>query len=330
MGYTFYIGRFEVNVTMSTSKVSFINLEPENRRKSHWGEGCMHPHISNTGTACLGNIAESIMIATKNADIKSICAIILNYLCSVNPDDAAGKHLTNWDVVDENGIIIDFPPNLKDCCNCGKKVTEITINDFHLCHKCSSNFCNDHIHSIDVLEGDNKLHTHVCNTCISDYSKCIKCNTYTEEPVTCVVCGKVHCKQCAEPIIYDGENVYICESCKNGIENSADGIFAGTTYKIVKCAECKEQILIEDLDALLTGEDFVCSKCLKNKCVFCGQIVHGKIIDVPGAGRICVECWKKTDVCDICEQIKLKEDLIYNNNNNTKRCKNGCTTEGDE
>ncbi len=326
MGYTFYIGKFEVTVEMSSSKLHFVNTEPENRRRSHWGNNCMHPHISYDGRACLGNIAESVMIATKNADIKSICAIVLNYLTSVNPDDSAGKHLTSWDVVNDDGVIIDFPKELKDCKHCGKKVTETTKDNFSFCHDCDEHFCSDHNTFVTVLEDGVAIPAHLCFNCFSEYTKCKKCDNYAKDIVTCAVCGLKHCKACAHPIIYNGEYAYICESCENGIKNSNDGTFIGVSLKVVECQDCGRTFLLEDIDAH-AGDTYTCDECQRYKCHFCHNSITGRAVQVPGVGSLCVECWKKTDVCDICQQIKLKEDLVYNDNNNTKICKNGCITE---
>lgn len=319
MGYTFYMGRYLATVHLDDTKVSFKNLEPEHRRKSYWSNNDMHPHISYSGTPCLGNIAESIMVAIKNVDIKSICVIILSYLSSVNPDDAAGQYLTNWDVVDETGKIIDFPEELKSCHSCNSRVTELTKDNFHICHDCGKNYCHNHCESKQIRHNHEIIDAYLCVPCSASYTQCVECHAYAKNIYKCPICGEMHCEDCSTRVQFlDNKGVYICNKCYYKIKQGKS-----PDYSLLTCCQCGQERIIEyNENSDILG--YVCDHCKENQCCFCKKPVGKKYILTEFGKKLCIDCWKNTDRCDACQTLQLKDNLIYNNINNTKRCKDGC------
>ena len=319
MGYTFYMGRYLATVHLNDTRVSFTNLEPEHRRRSYWSGNDMHPHISNNGTPCLGNIAESIMVAIKNVDIKSMCVIILSYLSSVNPGDAAGKFLTNWDVVDETGKIIDFPEELKDCHSCGSRVTELTKDNFHICHDCGKNYCHNHCESKQIRHNHEIIDTYLCTSCSTSYVQCAECCAYTKNTYRCPICGEMHCEDCSTRVQFlDNKGVRICNKCYEKIKEGKS-----SDYSLLTCCQCGQEKIIEyNENSDILG--YVCDRCKENQCCFCKKPIDKRHILTEFGEKLCVDCWKETDRCDVCLTLQLKDNLTYNNINNTKRCKDGC------
>ena len=92
----------------------------------------------------------------------------------------------------------------------------------------------------------------------------------------------------------------------------------------MSCSECgKETIVDKEYARSLIG-DYICEECKDNQCVFCKKPAGKKHILTELGEKLCIECWKATDRCDACQTLQLKDDLIYNDINNTKRCKDGC------
>ena len=112
----YHAGKYKIELNLQDNDVRFYNLTTT--RRSHWGNGCHHPHVSNTGAACLGNVASTIAELSAEHEIYSLSIIAINFLESVNTDDVAGRNIFRWDEVDENNNIISTGKEHEMCDFC--------------------------------------------------------------------------------------------------------------------------------------------------------------------------------------------------------------------
>ena len=118
----FHAGKYEIKIRMSDSDIKFFNYE--NRRRSYWGRKCHHPHVSESGNPCLGNISTTLAELCSTKDVYSLAIVAINFLEAVNIEDSAGKYIRNWDQVDDDNVIIhkgnpNGNPN-EECVHCGE------------------------------------------------------------------------------------------------------------------------------------------------------------------------------------------------------------------
>ena len=296
MGYRFYVGRFDIELDFSSTRTTIMNLDPENRRKSYWGENCQHPHVSYSGAPCLGACASPLSEAMKGFRIKTICMLLLSYLSSINPTDAAGKYLTNWDIVDDDGNIVDFPVELTSCYSCHEHVTEANKENFAVCHDCGHNFCGNH-HDKYQIEGEEDR-VPLCIDCRRSYKACHKCGVLTKNTRLCSFCG----------------NNYCCEHIKvfHVIEGDVDEKGRYNISERAVCCDCEEEFLknVNKIVCEHCGEVFysfgkvdkyICNHCMESSCSFCGKELHEKSIEI-GGERLCKECFKSTGNCQCCQK----------------------------
>jgi len=102
----FRMGRFRIEVRLQNGQTLFFNRDIQNIRHSVWG-ACHHPHVSETGSGCLGNASTLIAECIMNREWAMLADVLVNYLESINEDDGAGKCYTNWDEVDEEGNTLE-------------------------------------------------------------------------------------------------------------------------------------------------------------------------------------------------------------------------------
>ena len=99
----FYIGNFQVKINTSNSEVKFFG---DNPRRSHWTAQDPHPHVNGrTGQACLGNVSATIAELCSQNELYALVMVCIDFLESANIDDPAGKHVNNWDKMNEDGSI---------------------------------------------------------------------------------------------------------------------------------------------------------------------------------------------------------------------------------
>lgn len=99
-GVRYYIGNFTIKVNMSNCSIKFTNNG--NRRTSHWGRNCHHPHVSEHGDACLGNVSSTLAELNAHHEFYALALVCIDFLEAVNVEDTAGRKAPNWDTVDEN------------------------------------------------------------------------------------------------------------------------------------------------------------------------------------------------------------------------------------
>lgn len=98
---SFYIGTFQVKINTSNSEVKFFG---DNPRRSHWTSTDPHPHVNGrNGQACLGNVASTIAELCSQNEMYALVMTCIDFLENANIDDSAGKHVTNWDLMNSDG-----------------------------------------------------------------------------------------------------------------------------------------------------------------------------------------------------------------------------------
>jgi len=60
------------------------------------------PHVFEDGHACLGNISNILPQLVGRGEYSTAISLAIEFLQAVNIDDEAGKHITNWPVVDQD------------------------------------------------------------------------------------------------------------------------------------------------------------------------------------------------------------------------------------
>lgn len=121
----YYIGDMRMEVNMKDSDVRFHNMN--NPRKGYWTEKDAHPHVDGSnGYPCLGNVSATIAELVSSKEVYALFLTLLDYLQNANTDDVAGRTVTSWDEVDEQGNIVSNPAKIKinECEHCGEEVDD--------------------------------------------------------------------------------------------------------------------------------------------------------------------------------------------------------------
>lgn len=152
----YYIGNFRIEINLDDADIRFFG---DNPRRSYWTSHDPHPHVNGEdGIACLGNVSSTIAELASRSEIYALTLVCIDFLESVNTQDPAGRNITNWDMVDEEGNIISY----------GKIPSENEIQ----CYECEDYFDeNELIYAYDYVDedGDGVDGRHVCEDCLSDY-----------------------------------------------------------------------------------------------------------------------------------------------------------------
>lgn len=152
----YYIGDFILKFHLESADLRFNNTN--NRRRSHWGDDCSHPHVDEEtwGYACLGNIESTIAQLISDREYYALVNVMIDFLETVNTDDVAGKNIRNWDVVDEGGNI---------------------IREARYVEMCTCERCDDDVEEDDMREiitginsyGNATSTIDVCDSCLDEY-----------------------------------------------------------------------------------------------------------------------------------------------------------------
>ena len=90
-GYRYELGPFRVNLGLADGKVMINPTEA-----AHVENDYAHPHVSDSGRPCLGNMAPVIAKALGMGDVTGAVTAILEYLRAYNPHDAY-QRIERWD-----------------------------------------------------------------------------------------------------------------------------------------------------------------------------------------------------------------------------------------
>lgn len=166
----YYLGKYIINVNIKTGNITFKTVNPKDRNKSYWGNNCHHPHVNQEGEACLGNASAIIVDLLSSQEYYALTTILINFLESVNIEDAAGKYVYKWPCFDSNGKKLSKQPSIDDLFNIinPTRITEPTTH----CDSCGDEiegepfFCNNCglITCIECYENNEGL----CNDCYDE------------------------------------------------------------------------------------------------------------------------------------------------------------------
>jgi len=145
----YYMGKYSVEVNMDNSDIKFTG---DNARRSYWTHKDPHPHVSGRGgTAYLGNVGGTIAELCSQYELYALALVIVDYLENVNIEDIAGRHVQNWDEVNEAGEIIK-----KGYVN--KSASEMNGNEFE-CDHCGEHEDRDEAYTVyNRFDGEGETH----------------------------------------------------------------------------------------------------------------------------------------------------------------------------
>lgn len=277
--------------------VKFTNLTPGYKRLSYWGIECQHPHISNRGRACFGNVASPLTECLNQGDYIGVVSLLLSFLQQANTKDPAGKQITSWDVVDDNDEIIyhgykyDNPPEeLRTvvCEYCGQEATansgliqkvNIDGSETWLCKEC-----------LDRAP-------HYCSSCNVLFTELFANGGRSISIKQCSDCGKWFCDAyCLHEIKFS-----ILFSEKRKLEDYLDKLDKADR---VICAECayKEMKEKESLEKKKEEEKrIILNSSSNSNNPFAQQIMSEPVLEnIPLPSINMVEPTNEDDVCPEC------------------------------
>lgn len=85
----YYIGKFRIDIYPIKSEIRFTNLIKKVK-------GYHHPHISQDGTPCFGNIASTVYYLLIHQDLFQLVTLLIEFLKSYNEDNPY-KSIDYWD-----------------------------------------------------------------------------------------------------------------------------------------------------------------------------------------------------------------------------------------
>lgn len=103
-GDKFQLGEITMKINMQNTDIRFSS--PLTHR-SYWSDRDPHPHVNGRdGSACLGNVGPTIAELCSKNEIYALALVLVDFLENANLDDPAGRHVYNWDQIDEEGNVI--------------------------------------------------------------------------------------------------------------------------------------------------------------------------------------------------------------------------------
>lgn len=110
----YYGGNYRVQIKLEEADVRFFG---DNPRQGFWTSTDPHPHVNgSSGVACLGSVAGTIAELSSRNELYALALTAIDFLEAANTQDPAGRRVTNWDRVDEEGNIIS-PAEIEDECD---------------------------------------------------------------------------------------------------------------------------------------------------------------------------------------------------------------------
>ena len=222
-----YLGKMQIDINLDNYAVRFMNLN--NTRDNYWGEDGQHPHVSSEGNACLGNLSETLAIASEENNLYIAVLQCIGFLQTYDPSDCAGAYYRAWDRVDEDGNIIEEGNmDIYTCDVCGENYDE---DDLTYCEHCGRRICYNCERYVE------RYSYSVCPDCLDDlYVECTECGDYVlASNATQDSNGEWYCEECAEECLAEcvkcgdiynretmkemqdndtGEIYYLCNACR--------------------------------------------------------------------------------------------------------------------
>lgn len=222
-----YLGKMQIDINLNNYIVRFRNLN--NTRNNYWGENGHHPHVSDSGSACLGNLSDTLAIANEENNLYIAVLQCIGFLQTYDPSDCAGAYYRAWDRVDEEGNIIEEGNmDIYECDVCGVRYED--EDDLYTCEHCGKRMCTD------------------CEVYVEEYGYSVCPDCFDEFYVECEECGKYVLRNDAEQ---DSNGDWYCSGCAE--ECLAECANCGSFYNKENMKE------VQDDD---TGEVYyLCNAC---------------------------------------------------------------------
>ena len=223
-----YLGKMQIDINLNNYIVRFKNLN--NTRYNYWGEDGPHPHVSSSGSACLGNLSDTLAIANQGNDLYIAVLQCIGFLQTYDPSDCAGAYYRAWDRVDENGNILEEGNmDIYECDVCGERYED--EDEMCYCEHCGKRMCPNCEQWVEEYEYS------VCPDCFDEfYVQCEECGrNVLRNDAEQDSNGDWYCSECAEECLaecancggfYDktnmkevqdddtGEVYYLCNACR--------------------------------------------------------------------------------------------------------------------
>ena len=222
-----YLGKMQIDINLNNYTVRFTNLN--NTRFNYWGANGPHPHVDNSGSACLGNLSETLALANQSNDLYIAVLQCIGFLQTYDPSDCAGAYYRAWDRVDEEGNVIEEGDmDIYECDVCGERYND--DEDMYYCEHCGKKMCPD------------------CEVYVENYNYSVCPDCFSEYYVDCEKCGDSVLRNDAEQ---DSNGNWYCKYCAEDC--------------LVECAKCGNIYNIEDMKEMQdddTGEIYyLCNAC---------------------------------------------------------------------
>lgn len=293
----YWLGSYVIEIDIVKGEVWFKNTSEEFLRSSAWGDKCHHPHCDQKGHPCLGNIQTQVAELLRSFDISFLVNLCLSYLSSVNINDAAGKHIVNWPLVDNEGREISNKneQGLIKCTTCGIYMPDEENESWVQCEVCKEWVCEKHQEKVETKDGT----VTVCSKCLRAYHVCHVCGKYSFSSLMtmCDVCGEVVCNDCMQRIdgpVYNAEGNIYNHICAH--------------HNIIECSGCGINIV----------EGNSCPQCSGNvhieKCELCGR--EGEPAHRVTGQNICDRCIELAEICCFCGKYDFRDNLTLDYNLN--------------
>ena len=222
-----YLGKMQIDINLDNYTARFINLN--NKRYNYWGEDGHHPHVGSSGSACLGNLSDTLALANQSNDLYIAVLQCIGFLQTYDPSDCAGAYYRAWDRVDEEGNIIEEGNmDIYECDVCGERYSD--DEDMYYCEHCGKRMCSG------------------CEVYIERYNYSVCPDCFNEYYVECENCGDYVLRNDAEQ---DSDGGWYCNDCAEEC--------------LAECAKCGNIYNIEDMKEMQdddTGEVYyLCNAC---------------------------------------------------------------------
>ena len=222
-----YLGKVQIDINLDNYAVRFTNLN--NTRYNYWGEDGHHPHVSGTGSPCLGNLSDTLAMANQENNLYIAVLQCIGFLQTYDPADCAGEYYRAWDKVDEDGNIIEEGNmDIYECDICGERYSD--DEDMYYCEHCGKRMCS------------------CCEVYVERYNYSICPDCFEEYYVECEECGDYVLRNDAEQ---DSNGDWYCNDCAEEC--------------LAECARCGVFCKIENMKEVQdddTGEVYyLCNAC---------------------------------------------------------------------
>ena len=150
-GEHFMVGAYTIDIIPNEVDITIIT---DTKRRSYWSRYDNHPHVNDLGKACFGNVDSTLAELCSQNELYAIVMVIIDFLESINIDDAAGRMCYSWDRCDSEGNIT-YKAEIEVMCDC--------CNELYLPSELNTAY------DIRTDNGDLDGEVSVCDNCIGEY-----------------------------------------------------------------------------------------------------------------------------------------------------------------